>query len=218
MPFTGFTDEDFAVFEIPGFEARMPALKGRISPKLKALGEQLAPEVSEAAGQALYPHVAQHLRRSVNAPEETWVAFSRDRRGYKPYVHLRAAINAEGVKVACFMEEYAEDKPILAEGLKRNAEALAVYLCEHPHIRSHDAEANYGKLLDGRTLSEADIRALADRLSRVKSQRANFSVRFAKTHPVVQSPELADAILKAIRDLAPLYRLGAEPGYRMAGA
>lgn len=217
MPFSGFTDEDFAVFEIPGFEARMPALKRRVTPKLKALGEQLAPEAPEAVGQTLYPHVAQHLRRSVNAPEETWVAFSRDRRGYKPYVHLRAAINAEGVKVACFLDEYAEDKPTLAEGLMVNAEALAVYLCERPHIRSHDAEANYGKLLDGRTLGEADIRVLADRLARVKSQHANFAVRFARTHPVVQSPELADAVLKAIRDLAPLYRLGAEPGYTMAG-
>jgi uncharacterized protein YktB (UPF0637 family) len=212
LPFSGFTDEDFAVFDLPDFDTRMPALKANITPKLKILGEQLAPRLSEACGHPLYPHVALHLRRSVNAPEETWIAFSRDRRGYKPYIHFRVAINGEGVKVSCYMEEYSDDKPALAKNMKRGAADLAEYLKSKPHIRSHDHEANYGKLLDGRTLSKADIMKLADRLSKVKSQHANWTVRFAKTNPVVKSPELADASLECIKDLMPLYTLGFETG------
>jgi uncharacterized protein YktB (UPF0637 family) len=208
VPFSGFTERDFAVFDLPDFATRMPELKANITPKLKELGEELAPRLSEACGQTLYPHVAQHLRRSVNPPAETWVAFSRDRRGYKPYIHFRVAINGEGVKVACYLEEYSDDKPALAENLKRNAAALADYLKGNPQIRSHDHEANYGRLLDGRTLSEADITHLADRLSKVKSQHANWAIRFAKSDRVVRSPELADTALKAVGDLLPLYRLG----------
>lgn len=211
MPFSGFTDKEFDVFELPDFATRMPALKANITPKLKELGEALAPRLSEACGQTLYPHVAQHLRRSLNAPAETWVAFSRDRRGYKPYTHFRVAINGEGVKIACYMEEYSDDKPALAANMKRNAATLAAYLKSKPHIRSHDNEANYGKLLDGRTLTQADITQLADRLAKVKSQHANWAIRFAKTHPVVQSAELADAAVEAIKDLLPLYALWAAP-------
>jgi uncharacterized protein YktB (UPF0637 family) len=217
LPFTGFTEEDFNVFELSGFEARMPVLKAKITPKLKELGAELLPALQRGISPQLHTHVAQHLRRSVNAPEETWVAFSRDTRGYKPYMHFRVAINSEGVKVVCFMEEYADDKPTFAQNLQRNARPLAGYLQEHPHIRSHDHEANYGKLLDGRLLSEADAVQLADRLTKVKSQHANFDIRYSRTDSVVRSAELPGAVLEAIKDLAPLYRMGVEPGYRITG-
>ncbi len=213
MPFSGFTPADFGVFELPGYEARMPALRERVTPKLKELGAELEPRIAAVTGTELVPHVALHLRRSVNAPEETWVAFSRDKRGYKPYVHYRVAINGLGMKVACYLEEYAEDKPMLAEGLKRNAKELAAYLAKHHRIRSHDHEANYGKLQDGRTLNEQEILQLAERLAKVKSQHANFAIRFTRDHPAVQSDAMVEEACAAMGDLAPLYLLGAEPGY-----
>src|SRR5579859_7073653 len=153
----------------------MQALKDRITPKLKQLGDELAPELMGATGLELFVHTAQHLRRSVHPAEETWTTFSRSNRAYKPFVHLRVAINGTGIKVACFMEEYADDKPVLAANMKKNARALAFYLADHPEIRSHDAEANYGKLLDGRSMKTKDVVALAERLATVKSQHANFS-------------------------------------------
>jgi uncharacterized protein YktB (UPF0637 family) len=215
LPFTGFTEEDFSVFELPGFEARMPVLKANITPKLKELGAELLPALQREVSPNLHVHVAQHLRRSVNAPEETWVAFSRDKRGYKPYTHFRVAINSLGVKIVCYMEEYAVDKPTFAENLRRNARAIADYLKQHPEIRSHDHEANYGKLMEGRQLSEEDAAQLAGRLTKVKSQHANFAIKFTGNHPLVKSPKFAGTALEAIKDLLPLYLLGAEPGYRM---
>jgi len=213
--FAGFTDSDFAIFELPTFDERMAALKSEITPKLKELGAELASAVSEAAGGALYPHVALHLRRSVNPPEETWVAFARDRRGYKPYMHFRVAINGSGVKVACYTEEYSEDKLLLAAGMARCATPLAAYLARHPRIRSHDAEANYGKLLDGRTLKKKDIAELAARMQRVKSQHSNFAIRYPSTELVLRSASLVDEALAAIRELTPLYHLGVDPKYRI---
>src|SRR5215813_8472454 len=61
--FEGFTPEDFALFEVPGFEARMPRLRAEIRPKLAQIGEAITPRLSETLGETVYPHVAQHLRR-----------------------------------------------------------------------------------------------------------------------------------------------------------
>jgi uncharacterized protein YktB (UPF0637 family) len=215
VPFTGFTDEDFEVFSLPDFDTRMPALKQRITPKLKVLADELMPSLVERTGLELFPHVAQHLRRSVNPAGETWAAFSRSARAYKPFIHLRIAINLHGVKVACFLEEDADDKPTLAKGLGVNARAVGTYLKRHPEIRSHDAEANYGRLLDGRKMSQKEIAEFAERLGKVKSQHANFSIKFGRKDERLAKPEFAGTALEALSALAPFYRLASEPGYRL---
>jgi uncharacterized protein YktB (UPF0637 family) len=211
--FNGFTDREFEIFALPSFEARMPALKAEITPRLKALGDQLAPALQERLASEIHPHVAQHLRRSVNPPVETWVAFSRSPRAYKPFVHFRVAINGEGVKVVCYLEEDAEDKPVFAEALRRNAGALAGYFRRHPEVRAMDPR---GQLSDPAAPSpgdEAALAGLADRLSRLKGQHASFSIPIERADPTVASPQqLAAIALDGILTLAPLYRLGAEPG------
>ena len=103
--FSGFTEEDFAVFELEEFGERMPSLRALIKPKLMQLGTVLPQALSESVGETLYPHVAQHLRRTVNPPVETWVAFARTKRAYKPSVHLRVGIGRERVRVTVFVED-----------------------------------------------------------------------------------------------------------------
>jgi len=66
MPFPGFSPADFKVFEIPGFAARMDAIKQRIRPKLEAVGRELQPDVGRLGGAEAFTHVAKHMRRTVN--------------------------------------------------------------------------------------------------------------------------------------------------------
>ena len=210
-----FTAKEFDIFEIPGFDARMERLRAEITPKLKELGALLAPRLEEAAGLDLRPQVAMHLRRTVNPPEETWVAFGREARGYKPYVHLRAAVNGHGVKFTCYLEEDADDKPVFATNLRANAKPLGAYLARNPQIRSHHAEANYGKMLPGLKLNAKGLLELAERLDKVKSQHANFAISLPRTDSALKSTEsLADAAVEGFILLTPLYRLGAEKRYR----
>jgi uncharacterized protein YktB (UPF0637 family) len=89
MEFCGFTKEDFDVFTIDGFEERMEALKSTIRPKLEILGNHFAPTLTSITGDEIFPHVAKHARRSVNPPKDTWVAFSRNARGYKMLPHFQ---------------------------------------------------------------------------------------------------------------------------------
>ena len=99
MSFSGFTPSDFKVFDIPGFKPRMEAIKTRIRPKLEAVGRELLPDVARIGGATAFAHVAKHTRRTVNPPDDTWVAFSADKRGYKKDVHFKVAISRHCVRL-----------------------------------------------------------------------------------------------------------------------
>ena len=209
MSFKGFTQRDFDIFDLPDFSSRMPTLKAEITPKLKLLAEVIAPQLPEVTGHPMHVHVAAHLRRTVNAPEETWAAYAREKRAYKPYVHFRTAINGGGIKITCFLEDYAGDKPSFAANLAKNSVKLASYLKEHPEILSYDMMDPYGKPLAGRALDKKALKAFAERLKTVKSQHASFGIYIPRTDPtVVDSNALSSEIIKAITLLMPLYQLG----------
>jgi uncharacterized protein YktB (UPF0637 family) len=42
--------------------------------------------------------VARHARRTVNPPDDTWVAFAPDRRGYKKHCHFKVAVSRNAVR------------------------------------------------------------------------------------------------------------------------
>ncbi len=98
MAFQGFTATDFKVFEIDGFAPRMEAIRRRIRPKLEAAGRDLLPDVARIGGGHAFAHVAKHARRTVNPPQDTWVAFAGDRRGYKKHCHFKVAISRGAVR------------------------------------------------------------------------------------------------------------------------
>ncbi|MFD1678198.1 YktB family protein [Alicyclobacillus fodiniaquatilis] len=90
--FSGFLDEDFDVFAIAGLDARMDAIKSRVRPKLEALGAHFQTYLSLRLGEDVYAHVAKHARRTVNPPDDTWVAFSTNQRGYKQHPHFQIGL------------------------------------------------------------------------------------------------------------------------------
>ncbi len=107
-----FTAKDFEVFAIPGFAARMAALRTRVRPKLEALGTALGPAVARATGRELHAHVARHARRTVNPPDDTWVAFGPDPRGYKKTPHFKIAVSRHALR---FLFEIGPEYPAKAE-------------------------------------------------------------------------------------------------------
>ncbi|KQL54773.1 hypothetical protein AN964_15495 [Heyndrickxia shackletonii] len=92
MKFNGFTNEDFDLFLIDGLEARMDKLISTLRPKLELLGEHFAPALSVLTGDEMFPHVAKHARRTINPPNDTWVAFANNNRGYKMLPHFQIGL------------------------------------------------------------------------------------------------------------------------------
>lgn len=92
MTFTGFTNDDFEVFSIDGLDNRMEALKTQIRPKLEVLSDHFTPTLSAMLGEEMFAHVAKHARRKVNPPNDTWVAFASNKRGYKMLPHFQIGL------------------------------------------------------------------------------------------------------------------------------
>src|SRR5262245_66366642 len=98
MAIQPFTAAEFQIFAIPGFAARMAAIRADVQPKLEALGDALALPLARVAKVEIFPHVARHARRTVNPPDDTWVAFGPDRRGYKKAQHFKVAVSRHALR------------------------------------------------------------------------------------------------------------------------
>ncbi|WP_202076619.1 YktB family protein [Caldalkalibacillus salinus] len=90
--FTGFTEDDFNTFHIEGLDARMEAIKERIQPKFRQIGDVLTEEMTHMLGNDMYLHIAKHARRTVNPPHDTWLAIAPNQRGYKKHPHFQVGL------------------------------------------------------------------------------------------------------------------------------
>lgn len=92
MDLPTFTQDDFHVFDIDGLEPRMEAIREKIQPKFKALGEPLAEQLSDLTGNDMFLHIAKHARRKTNPPSDTWLAVAHNNRGYKKHPHFQVGL------------------------------------------------------------------------------------------------------------------------------
>ncbi len=123
-----FTSRDFKVFDIAGFEDRMKSLRSRIQPKLAEIGETMAPSVAGLVDQPLHVHVAKHMRRTVNPPNDTWAALGADKRGYKKDVHFKIAVSRNCVRLLFELGPEYYDKAEWALKWRRDIRAIAATL------------------------------------------------------------------------------------------
>jgi uncharacterized protein YktB (UPF0637 family) len=160
MPVTPFDTGDFDVFRIRDFPARMAAIQQRIRPKLEALGQEMAQEISRLVGGEAHSHVAKHARRTVNPPADTWVAFCADRRGYKKHPHFKVAISTNCLRFLFEIGPEFHDKTQWSALWRKKASNL---LPKGPYVwfRNEHDEEPAGKL---QGLSGRGIERLADDL------------------------------------------------------
>jgi uncharacterized protein YktB (UPF0637 family) len=212
MPvFEGFTASAFDLFEIPDFAGRMGAIRSVLKPRLGELGEDLAARIQEIAGTEIHPHVAQHMRRRVNPPVETWVAFGRDRRGYKRWGHFRVGVSAAGVRTTMFVEDDSDDKARFGEALTRHAGSIVADLAGQGPVR-------WFTIGDERGTSHADLRVetlveTGRALQRLKTLKFQAGVEMPREQVLVETPEGLEAwIMSQVRLLLPLYRSACDEG------
>ncbi len=125
MATLGFSRGDFEVFAIEGFSARMAKIYERISPRLVRLGIELAPELSRKLHMEFFAHVAKHMRRTVNPPDETWAAFGPSRAGYKRYGYLALCISGAGIHARAIVKSDADKRSEMARLIKSKSADLA---------------------------------------------------------------------------------------------
>jgi uncharacterized protein YktB (UPF0637 family) len=208
MPSPAFVTADFKVFEAEDFASRMASIRGRLRPKLDAFGHSLAAGVGRATGAEAFAHVARHARRTVNPPDDTWVAFGPDPRGYKKHPHFKVAISRNAVRFLFEIGPEFADKKRWAAAWRKNAPKLGPVFRRVKGLawfkNEHD-EAPAALLAD---LTPEALGDLADELVRARDgQFVLGRVVAAEEAARWAEPQYRTAALDTFRALAPLYRL-----------
>jgi len=208
MPSSTFGAADFKVFDVKGFKARMEEIRARIRPKLETLGGRLAPELQRTTGESTFAHVAKHARRTVNPPDDTWVAFAGDARGYKKHCHFKFAVSRAGVRFLFEVGPEHADKKRWATAWKKNAPKLAPVLLRMKGLAWFKNEHDDDPAAPLGDLSSEQLVELADELTRTRDGQLVFgrAVPAAEAEHWTEA-QYRSAALETFRALAPLYRL-----------
>lgn len=195
-----FTKKDLEVFAIKGFADRMQLIADTIRPKLAKLGELLQPQISRLVNHQLFPHVAEHARRTVNPPEETWVAFGPNENGYKMGVHFALCVGLIGVQARIIAKQECEARKEFSQNLLENAEKFR-------ELKGAKEMADYSKRdseLRPATITELPA-FLIDSAKRLKTtQTSVFDVGIN----LPLSGDLSSHAIQAMSRLTPFYTLG----------
>ena len=208
MPSAAFGSADFKVFDVKGFQPRMGEIRARIRPKLETLGKSLAPAVARSVGGDTFAHVAKHARRTVNPPDDTWVAFAPDKRGYKKHCHFKVALSRHCVRFLFEIGPEHADKKRWATAWKKNARNLTPVLRRVKNLawfkNEHDETpaAALGDMTPDALMELADeiVRTRDGQLVLGRAVTADEASRWNEA-------QYRQAALDTFRALIPLYRL-----------
>jgi len=209
--FLGFQQEDFDVFTIDGLDARMEAIKKVVRPKLEAIGQHFTPILSAHTGDEMFFHVAKHARRTVNPPDDTWVAWAADKRGYKKHPHFQVGLWKTHLFVWYAVIYESPAKKQVSEALRAHLDEIVTLIpgdfrwsLDHtqPDSRSH---AELGK---------AGVEKLLDRLAQVKKAEILCGINIDRHDPILaDGAALLSRLEETFSVLSRLYRLSrAEAG------
>lgn len=208
MAIEPFTAEDFQVFDLPGFAERMAAIRSRIRPKLEQLGQSLVPPLARVAEVEVFPHVARHARRTVNPPDDTWVAFGPDARGYKKTPHFKVAVSKNCLRFLFEVGPEFGAKPAYVRAWKREGRRLRKALGRVTDLGwfadEHD-EAPRARLAG---LDDAAWNTIGDALTRTRDGQLVLGRRVeAREAARWRGPDYEKAALDTFAALSECFRL-----------
>lgn len=205
MTFNGFKKEDFDVFTIDGLEERMEALIATVRPKLEALGETFSPFLSAETGDEMIPHVAKHARRTKNPPNDTWVAFANNTRGYKMLPHFQIGLWETHVFVWFAIIYEAPNKVEIAEKLQTKIDKIYddipqdfVWSLDHtkPEVIKHS------------DLTKDELENMFVRLQNVKKAELLCGINMTKEEAMkLSASEFITYTESVFKKVIPLYKL-----------
>ncbi len=200
-----FAPADFDVFAIPGLEPRMEALIANVRPKLTALGEALASELTALVGEEMFPHVAKHARRTVHAPNDTWVAWAANKRGYKMLPHFQFGMFATHAFAQFAIIYESDKKTVFAKALDRDLKKIKT-IVPSSYVWSMDHMKPEGT--PHREMTDDAFRRISEKLAGTKQSEVLVGIRLDRGDPLLaDGPALYETIRGTFETLMPLYRM-----------
>ncbi|MFD3258580.1 DUF1054 domain-containing protein [Paenibacillus lentus] len=204
MTFAGFKGQDFDSLTVPGLEPRMEAIITNIRPKLEELGGAIAPYLSALCGEEMFPHVAKHARRTINPPEDTWIAWSSSKRGYKALPHFQVGMFSTHLFIIFAVIYESPNKESIANYLEKHA-AKVRKLVPADFYWSTDHMKPEGTL--NRDMDKESLLQMAGKLKTVKKSELLCGLRLDRDQPLLQDGAgLIRTIEQTFETLLPLYK------------
>jgi uncharacterized protein YktB (UPF0637 family) len=200
-----FIEDDFEVFNIAGLEPRMYALKRQIRPKFEMIGEQIAPYLSMLVGEPVTVHIAKHARRTVNPPEETWVAWSTSRRGYKSLPHFQFGIRDLHLFIWFALIYECDKKAQFARNLREQLDEIWPAVPDSYYISQDHTKPD---VTLKKEMEPEHVLKMLNRLEKVKQAEFLCGMLIPrKTATEMNGDELIKQIESTFERLLPLYKL-----------
>lgn len=190
-----FTNESFAVFQQPGLEERMGRIRHEIQPIFQHLGEPAIDRFTKETEMPFYLHIAQHRRRTINPPAETWAAISPEKRGYKMDAHFQMGINSEYVFFWLSVIDQPKNQQKIAENWLKHPEYFDRLPQDFVLSKDH-TKPDYLPLVEWESL--------LNRLAKVKKSEFQIGKIFLKEDIDTLS---IDKMLAIYQELLPLYQI-----------
>ncbi|MGH1050052.1 MULTISPECIES: YktB family protein [Bacillus cereus group] len=205
MTLQTFQSADFAVFSVDGLERRMNAIKTHIQPKLETLGERFSHYLSDQTGEPFFYHVAKHARRKVNPPNDTWVAFSTNKRGYKMLPHFQIGLWGTHAFIYFGLIYECPQKEVAAHALLEHLIDLKTNI---PNDFVWSIDHTKPDVLPHNTLEAKDLQKIIERLATVKKAELLVGIHIApEEFSSMTNEQFQTKIESTIHSLLPLYNI-----------
>ncbi|MBA4494290.1 YktB family protein [Paenactinomyces guangxiensis] len=200
-----FTEEDFTVFNIDGLEPRMDMIKRRLRPKFEIVGEQIAPFLTMQVQEPVTVHIAKHARRTVNPPEETWIAWSTSKRSYKSLPHFQFGIRDLHLFVWFALIYECEHKAQFARNLRAQLDEIWPLIPDTYYISQDHTKPD---VTMKKEMEPDHVAKMLDRLEKVKKAEFLCGILIPREEAVALSGEdVIKRIEETFQQLDPLYKL-----------
>lgn len=200
----GFTEPNFTLFTIPDLEHRMAAIRTQIQPQFAAMGEQVEIFLSNTVGTPFHTHIAKHARRTKNPPEETWVAWSAQKRGYKAHPHFQLGICESHIFIWFALIYEYEKKQEFAKKVSEHPEIWA-QMPSSFYLSSDHTDSELNNLLP---INEQSCSSVLQRLESVKKAEFLCGTFLGREEAMsYDGPKLVQHVKNVYQELLPLYKL-----------
>lgn len=202
MNFEGFAQNDFDTFKIEGLAERMEAIQKRIQPKFRTIGEPLTEDLAMMLGNEMHLHIARHARRTVNPPNDTWLAICNNKRGYKQHPHFQIGLYDDHLFIwLAFIYELPNKQKIASTFLDHMDDIVKTvpndYVVSMDHMKK-----------DKESMEEIDLHAALERFRNVKKAEFLIGRHIASNDPIIKDGQaLYEVVKDTFETLLPLYTL-----------
>ncbi|CAH1850931.1 DUF1054 family protein [Convivina intestini] len=193
-----FTNSDFDVFLALDLEGRMEKIRAIIDPKFEAFANKALP-ILQTDGQEWYAHVAKHRMRKTNAPDNTWVAFAPNKRGYKMMPHFELGLWADNLYLYLAVEENMKPAQLATIGPKLREITDLVAQLPNDFVLSQNHMVNENQPLTA-------YEDLVERYQQVKASEILIGIKINQGDVRFGDTQLEADLLAVLKTLLPLYQ------------